>query len=324
MAPRKRNETARPFLKWAGGKTQLLAQFEALYPQRSQVVRYLEPFVGSAAVFFQIRRFFEPEAIILADFNAELINAYRAIQQDVEKVIRLLARYKKAHGEEHYYRLRALQPEGRTPAESAARMIYLNKTCFNGLYRVNARGGFNVPIGRYDDPPILDASNLRAVSRTLQGVELRESHFRDTLKYARSGDFIYFDPPYQPLSTTALFTSYTRNSFGMKDQEELAAVFRQLSERGCRVMLSNSDTPLIRRLYRGFDLHTVDARRSINSNGKRRGTIPEIVVLNYVPSESSALDIPLRTRSADPGALKSGKQSRRAVKQRRAPTAARP
>ena len=324
MPPRKQNEIARPFLKWAGGKTQLLAQFEALYPQRSQVKRYLEPFVGSAAVFFHIRKFFEPDAIVLADSNAELINAYRAIQQDVEKVIRLLARHKKTHGKEHYYRVRALQPEGRTAAESAARTIYLNKTCFNGLYRVNARGGFNVPIGRYDDPPILDARNLRAVSKALQGVELRESHFRDTLEYARSGDFIYFDPPYQPLSATALFTSYTRNSFGMVDQEELAAVFRQLSEQGCRVMLSNSDTPFIRRLYRGFDLRTVDARRSINSNGKRRGTIPEIVVLNYVPSESCALDIPLRTQPADPGPLQSGKTSRRPVKQRRAHTAARP
>jgi DNA adenine methylase len=310
MPPRRRNEIPRPFLKWAGGKTQLLGQFESLYPQPSLVKRYLEPFVGSAAVFFQIRNLCQPREVVLADSNAELINSYRAIQQEVEKVIRLLAKHRKSHSEEHYYRMRAHRPSELSSSELAARTIYLNKTCFNGLYRVNSRGGFNVPIGRYEDPPILDARNLRAASAALRGVELLQGHFRDTLQYARNGDFIYFDPPYQPLSTTAFFTAYTRNPFGPSDQEELAEVFRLLTERGCRVMLSNSDTPLIRRLYRGFDLRTVDARRSINSKADRRGAIKEIVVLNYEPSESSSRDIP--------------KRPRRSMKQHRAQTAARP
>ncbi|MCI0407927.1 MAG: Dam family site-specific DNA-(adenine-N6)-methyltransferase, partial [Acidobacteria bacterium] len=194
----------------------------------------------------------------------------------------------------------------------------------NGLYRVNSRGGFNVPIGRYEDPPILDAPNLRAASAALHGVELREGHFRDTLRYARKGDFIYFDPPYQPLSSTAYFTAYTRNSFGPADQEELAEVFRLLNDRGCRVMLSNSDTALIRRLYRGFDLRTVDARRSINSKANRRGAITEIVVLNYEPPESRARETPSRTQRADPRPVQSEKRSRRSMKQRRTQTAVHP
>jgi DNA adenine methylase len=324
MQPRRHTEVARPFLKWAGGKTQLLGQFESLYPRLSEVKRYLEPFVGSAAVFFQIRELFEPAEIILADSNAELINAYRAIQQDVQRVVRLLAKHKKAHGEEHFYRTRALQPAALSLAESAARMIYLNKTCFNGLYRVNSRGGFNVPIGRYENPPILDAENLRAVAAALRGVELRESHFTDTLKYARKGDFIYFDPPYQPLSSTASFTSYTRNAFGPKDQEELAEVFRRLDDRGCKVMLSNSDTPLTRRLYQGFGLRTVDARRSINSRSDRRGVIPEIVVLNYEPSLSTAREIPLKQQAPKHRPARTGKIPGTPAKQRRPHTVARP
>ncbi len=320
MPPRRPNEIPRPFLKWAGGKSQLLAQFEALYPRRSQVRRYLEPFAGSAAVFFHLRNLYQTGEVILADSNAELINTYRAIQQEVEEVVRLLAKHRKAHSQEHYYRIRARRPSELSSAELAARTIYLNKTCFNGLYRVNSRGGFNVPIGRYEDPPILDARNLRAASSALRGVELRQGHFRETLQYARKGDFIYFDPPYQPLSTTAFFTAYTRNSFTPADQEELAEVFRLLSDRGCRVMLSNSDTQLIRRLYRGFDLRTVDARRSINSKADRRGAIKEIVVLNYEPSETP--DISLSSQPADPRPLQ-GKRSRRSTKQRRAQTAAR-
>jgi DNA adenine methylase len=317
MPPRKRNELPRPFLKWAGGKTQLLGQFEALYPPSSQVPRYLEPFVGSAAVFFHMRRFFQPAEIVLADSNAELINAYRAIQQDVEKVIRLLAKHSKAHSQEHYYRVRGLRPSELSPSEQAARTIYLNKTCFNGLYRVNSQGGFNVPIGRYDDPPILDARNLRAVAAALRGVEVRQGHFRDTLQYARKEDFIYFDPPYQPLSATASFTAYTRNSFGPEDQAELAEVVRLLGDRGCRVMLSNSDTLLIRRLYRGFELRTVDARRSINSKASRRGTIKELVVLNYLPTQSALRDIALKRQPAKRDLPRTGKFARRVVKRRR-------
>lgn len=287
----------RPFIKWAGGKTQLLDQFEPLYPPASRVHRYFEPFVGSGAVFFQIRELLEPKEIILADGNAELINAYRVIQQNVTEVIRALARHKKAHSREHYYRVRG-QSVGRLgEVARAARLIYLNKTCFNGLYRVNSRGEFNVPMGSYVNPPILDEANLRAVSRALAGVKLWERSFQETSKQARPGDFIYFDPPYHPVSDTSYFTAYAvngnRSQFSEDDQRELARTYRELADRGCLVMLSNSDVSFIRKLYAGrstrghgdsrIRIRKVFARRNINSRADRRGRVGEIVVLNYTP-----------------------------------------
>ncbi len=283
MPLRPRSEPPRPFLKWAGGKTQLLPQYEPLYPEGGLVRRYVEPFVGSAAVFLQVRSLLRPKRAILADGNEELINTYRAIRDDAPAVIRILSEHRRLHSREHYYSTRSLPPAGLSPARCAARFIYLNKTCFNGLYRVNSSGRFNVPMGSYRAPSILDAGNLRSVARALRGVELKVAHFRETLDYARKGDFIYFDPPYHPASQTSRFTSYTRDSFRPSDQEELAEVFAALSRRGCLAMLSNSDSPFIRRLYAGFAVHTVQARRSINSRPDRRGRIPEVVVLNYEP-----------------------------------------
>jgi DNA adenine methylase len=278
-------------VKWAGGKTQLLDQLDSLYPPAPSVNRYIEPFVGSGAVFFHVRELLQPGEAILADGNEELINAYSAIRDDVEKVIRHLVLHRKAHSKAHYYDVRGASRARLSEAGRAARLIYLNKTCFNGLYRVNSRGEFNVPMGRYDDPPILDAANLRAVSAALRRVNLKVAHFRETLGYARKGDFIYLDPPYHPLSATSSFTSYSvnggRSSFEASDQEELAGVFAALARRGCRVMLSNSDCPLIRRLYRGYDIRTVLARRSINSKAERRGRIHEVVVLDYEPASDS-------------------------------------
>ncbi len=260
--------------------------------------------MGSGAVFFHVRQILKPAEFILADGNEELINAYRAVRDDLEKVIRLLAAHKAAHSKDHYYRVRGQIPGRLSDSARAARLIYLNKTCFNGLYRVNSRGGFNVPIGRYTDPPILDADNLRAVRAALRGVTLRAAHFRDTLDTARRGDFIYFDPPYLPLSRTSSFTSYAVNAgrcaFGEPDQEELAAVYAALARRGCRVMLSNSDAPFIHRLYRDFDVREVRARRSINSKSDRRGRISEIVVLNYAPAERRAAAAALRANILPP------------------------
>src|SRR5262245_53364702 len=191
MPPRNRSELPRPFLKWAGGKTQLLGQFEALYPPRVWVKRYLEPFLGSAAVFFHLRSRSPMKRVILSDSNAELIDVYVTVRDDLPTLIRLLEKLKRAHGREHYYRVRAQDPALLTPSERASRTIYPNTTCFNGLYRVNSRGEFNVPIGRYRNPLILDSENLTAVSVALAGVTLRRSHFRETLRYARAGDFIY-------------------------------------------------------------------------------------------------------------------------------------
>ncbi len=283
---------AKPFLKWAGGKSQLLEQFSPLYPRAGHVRRYFEPFLGSGAVFFDVRSLLRPAQSLLSDENTELMNTYAAVRDDVEGVIRALAGHRTSHCRDHYYRVRAQRPSRLSSAARAARMIYLNKTCFNGLYRENSKGIFNVPMGRYVNPPILDAENLRAVHRVLKGARMERGHFSRVLRRARKGDFIYFDPPYHPLSATAYFTSYTKGAFTAEDQEELAGVYAELARRGCRLMLSNSDCSFIRRLYRQFDIRTVRARRSINSNAGRRGSIRELVVRNY--------EVPRSGRRGDP------------------------
>jgi DNA adenine methylase len=271
----------RPFLKWAGGKGQLLEAFASLYPPAASVTGYHEPFLGSGAVFFDVKRRLSPRRIALADSNGELIETYQAIRDQVDHVIRELQRHARRHGREHYYEVRDQRTQDLFPAARAARLIYLNRTCFNGLYRVNSSGQFNVPMGRYVNPTILDADNLRAVNACLQRTRLATGHFREVLDRARPDDFIYFDPPYVPVSATANFTGYTRGAFGPADQEELAAVYRALDARGCRLMLSNSDTPAARRLYTGFRIERLNARRAINSKAERRGPVGELVVLNY-------------------------------------------
>lgn len=279
--------TAGPFLKWAGGKSQLLAQYAPFFPAE-RPARYFEPFVGSGAVFFYLRGRDFAGNYTLWDINPELINVYQAVRDEVEVVITLLADHRDAHaagGRGHYYAVRAMDrhpgwPESLPPAARAARMIYLNKTCYNGLWRVNSRGHFNVPPGRYRRPPILDTGRLRAAAAALQGVDLAVHDFRAVLDEARPGDFVYFDPPYVPLSQTASFTSYAREDFGESDQRALADVFRALDRHGVRVMLSNADAPLVHELYRGFRIEIVQARRAINSRAARRGPISEVVILN--------------------------------------------
>jgi DNA adenine methylase len=249
------------------------------------VTRYLEPFVGSGAVFLHVKRVLQPDTVFLADSNEELINVYSAVQQQVDDVIGRLRVHQRFHSKDYYYQIRRRNPRRLSNPGRAARFIYLNKTCFNGLYRVNSRGQFNVPIGDYKKPTILDEANLRAVSASLRGVRLQTAHFREALNYARHGDFIYFDPPYDPLSATSNFTGYTQSPFGDAEQEELSRVFHALSDRGCFVMLSNNATSLIFKIYARFatQTHRVSAKRSINSKGDRRGPIQEIVVLNYDP-----------------------------------------
>jgi DNA adenine methylase len=273
---------ARPFLKWAGGKSQLLPQFERLYP-KGPIGTYIEGFLGSGAVFFHVAAKLKPERTVLCDNNEELIRTFEAVRKDVEGVLSLLRSHKKKHGLQYFHRMRTYKPT--TPTTSAARLIYLNKTCFNGLYRVNSKGGFNVPIGRYTNPRIFDEDELRQASRALRDAKLRTSDFRELPTFAEEGDFIYLDPPYHPRSDTAYFTSYTRTAFGVADQEELAAVFAALARRKCKVMLSNSDTPLVHKLYRGFRIEKVSARRNINSRAERRGPIDEVVVLSYDPGD---------------------------------------
>lgn len=273
------DHSAAPFLKWAGGKTQLLRQFESFFPKTMS--RYIEPFVGSAAVFFFVQKRYRPARMILADNNDELINAYSAVRDDAEKLIELLKEHRELHCKEYYYEIRAMRPGKLTPTQRAARLIYLNKTCYNGLYRVNARGEFNVPMGSYKDPKIFDPVNMRLVNRCLQHVELVCRTFDEFLDLAESGDFFYFDPPYHPLSATSSFTSYTPGSFTVEDQQRLSHVYRKLDQKRCLLMLSNSDTEFIRSLYKGFKMETVQARRAINSNGRRRSSISELLVMNY-------------------------------------------
>lgn len=266
-----------PILKWAGGKTQLLPSLAAYLPDRFD--RYYEPFVGGGAMFFYLLNTRQSLRGFLSDYNEELINCYCAVRDNVEAVIRQLKKHR--NDREYYYRLRAQDPKSLADAERAARLIFLNKTCFNGLYRVNSRGQFNVPFGDYKNPRTCDEVNLRAVSQALQTIKIQSSHFGDALKSARRGDFVYFDPPYQPLSATANFTSYTSRCFGENDQRQLADVVRQLAKRSCKIMLSNSDNDFIRELYRGFRIETVWATRAINCKGDRRGRVSELVILNY-------------------------------------------
>ncbi|MBN1771491.1 MAG: DNA adenine methylase [Deltaproteobacteria bacterium] len=263
----------RPFLKWAGGKGQLLEQYAPLFPKRYK--RYLEPFVGGGAVFFHLR----PPRAVLSDGNGELIDCFRAVREEVRAVVAALRLHR--YERDHFYAVRALEPETLTLAERAARTIFLNRTCFNGLYRVNSKGRFNVPFGRYANPTIVDPDNLRACSRVLRRARIECAPFQAVLGEARRGDFVYFDPPYHPRSKTSYFTSYGPGGFTADDQRELARVYATLDRRGVLVMLSNSDTPLIRELYRGFRVVEVQANRAINSKGGRRGAITELVVLNY-------------------------------------------
>ena len=274
---------AQPFLKWAGGKGQLLKQFAPFFPT-APMHGYYEPFVGSGAVFFHIRNLDLFASYRVADINADLITCYHVVRDAIDALIARLAEHRVRHSEDHYYTVRALDRDpgwADAPAvERAARMIYLNKTCYNGLWRVNSRGHFNVPMGRYRQPDILNETRLRAASDALQGVDIVHEPFTCVQDHAGPGDFVYFDPPYVPLNATSNFTSYSAESFGPAEQERLAQVFAQVSANGARAMLSNSDTALVRELYKEFRVETVSARRMINSKTGARGEINEVVVLN--------------------------------------------
>lgn len=268
---------AAPFLKWAGGKTQLLPALEGCFP--TSIPAYVEPFAGSAAVFFHLRSQGRLVGdVTLADCNEELIHAFAVVRDDVEALIAALVAYRAAHGREHYYAVRA-RPFTLDVA-GAARTLYLNKTCFNGLYRVNRRGAFNVPMGDYRNPNILNEPSLRRASEALRGVRLLCQPFSETIA-AASEAILYVDPPYVPLSPTASFTGYVPGGFGAADQEALADCLRAADARGVSFVLSNSYTPEVCRLYQGFTIARVPARRAINSNGARRGPVDEAIITNF-------------------------------------------
>ena len=266
---------ARPFVKWAGGKGQLLVQMAPFFPPYHAYRRYFEPFLGGGAVFFHL----QPSIAFLSDTNEELINAFRIVRDHVEELIQSLRKHRNEAG--YYYQVRAQDPKTLSPVERASRFIFLNKTCYNGLYRVNRKGRFNVPFGRYKNPKILDEENLRSASIALRSAHLEVKDFEEALTIAERGDFIYLDPPYHPLSATSSFTSYTSSGFGEDQQRRLASVYRDLDQRGALLMLSNSDTPLIRELYHDFRIIELQANRAINSRGDRRGPVTELLTLNY-------------------------------------------
>lgn len=266
-----------PVLKWAGGKGRLLPQYEPFFPESFN--RYFEPFLGSGAVFFHLRHQFPKMKAILSDTNAELIQFYTVLRDQLEPLLEKLEEHAARHSKEYYYEVRACQPEELDPIARAARLGYLNKTCYNGLYRVNSKGRFNVPVGRYKNPSICNRPKLEAASKALQGTELKVTPFEKVLRRARAGDLVYFDPPYEPLNRTSNFTSYTRDNFTAEDQARLAVVFRKLRDKGATVMLSNSTAPLIRELYAPFQIHQVEAHRFINSKADKRNKIKELLIL---------------------------------------------
>ncbi|HJU35623.1 MAG TPA: DNA adenine methylase, partial [Nitrososphaera sp.] len=238
------------FLKWAGGKLQLIEQFENLFPHN--LSNYFEPFIGSGAVFFFVKSKLKPNKVILSDTNEELINCFVVVRDRPSELIEVLLNHRKKHSREYYYEVRSVESDKIDNVNRAARLIYLNKTCFNGLYRVNSKGLFNVPFGDYKNPSIFDRNKVFQASQLLQDVQLRVMTFEKVLDFARKDDFVYFDPPYIPISKTSSFTRYSKSDFSIREQNYLSEVFELLDSRGCFVMLSNSDHPLTRELYRKY------------------------------------------------------------------------
>ncbi len=263
---------ASPFLKWVGGKGRLLPELLRHLPTRMK--RYHEPFVGGGALFFAA----QPKRANLSDTNAELVHCYQEVRDDVAGVLDALAHH--VYERKHFEMVRALDPLSLSPSARAARFIFLNKTCFNGLYRVNRSGKFNVPFGRYTAPRFCDPATLLRASHALQNVEIAHRTYAEAALAAGPGDFVYFDPPYDPVSPTANFTGYTASPFGWQQQEELAAVCGILNRRGVRFLLSNSATPRIRSLYSQFEQRIVRVGRAINSKADARGSVDEILVFN--------------------------------------------
>ncbi|XRH75425.1 MAG: DNA adenine methylase [Candidatus Methanosuratincola verstraetei] len=282
-----------PFLKWAGGKSQLLDNIVGCMPE--DFGTYFEPFLGGGALFFRLVSMGRVRRAILSDLNRDLINCYVVVRDELDALISRLEYYQKYVGAKDFFyevarpsfnKIR-LKNGLEKNVEKAALLIYLNKTCFNGLYRVNSKGEFNVPWGRYDSPSLFDEANLRAVSRALdqRWVEIMCCDYREAVKLARAGDLVYFDPPYQPLSRTSSFTQYTPDSFSEEDQRALAEAFRDLDGRGCKVVMSNSSSPLVEGLYRDYisrgQFRVAMAARAISCLGDGRGRIPEYIIFNY-------------------------------------------
>lgn len=279
----------KPFIKWAGGKRGLLPELLARLPDEFN--NYFEPFVGGGALFFEMKRLglLENKTVYLFDRNEELINTYQTIKKHPNDLIRLLTQFKENHTKNFYYEIRELDRKADFnslhPTYQAARFIYLNKTCFNGLYRVNSKGFFNVPMGSYSNPSICDARTIMMTSEALQHVEIIHNCYSNILNLVNKNDFIYFDPPYHPLSATSNFTAYGEEAFLEPQQIALSKAFKVLNTKGCLVMHSNSNSDFIKSLYSDYPIEFVEMNRFINSKSSGRGKIKEVVIRNY-PNES--------------------------------------
>ncbi|MFN4895539.1 MAG: DNA adenine methylase [Pseudomonadota bacterium] len=276
--------SARPFIKWAGGKAQLLDQLQKRLPGTFK--RYWEPFLGGGAFFFSLA----PNSAVLSDINEELVLTYIAVRDNVEELISELRQHR--YEEQYFYSVRDWdkRPDFKdmSAVERAGRFIFLNKTGFNGLYRVNSKGQFNVPFGRYSNPTIVDTDNLRRCSECLRNVDIRLSSYLAIENEVQEGDLVYFDPPYVPLSTTSSFTSYTKDGFGFDDQIALRDLIQRLANKGAFILLSNSASPFVEALYEGFTIERVSATRAINSKAERRGAVDELIISSKYKKRSFA------------------------------------
>ena len=274
-------QALRPFTKWTGGKRQLLSVIKSLMPESYN--RYFEPFVGGGALFFELA----PKDAIINDFNSELINCYQQIKDNPSELIKSLSKHKESNSKEYYLNLRSADRDSRIEkmnyVERAARIMYMLRVNFNGLYRVNSKNQFNVPYGRYKNPQIVDSDLIVSISQYLNEntIHILNGDFEEAVKDVEAGDFVYFDPPYIPLSETSSFTSYTHEGFSYEDQVRLRDTFKKLDEKGAYVMLSNSSSPLVGELYKDFNIHKVSATRTNGAKSSSRGKIDEIIVTNY-------------------------------------------
>lgn len=270
-----------PFTKWTGGKRQLLPTLREFMPVKYN--NYIEPFIGGGALFFDLA----PKRAIVNDYNIELINCYQQIKKHPNELIELLTEHQKYNSKEYYLALRSADRDGRimdmTDVERAARIMYMLRVDFNGLYRVNAKNQFNVPYGRYKNPKIVDANLIVSISEYLNknDIQILSGDFEKAVETVQAGDFVYFDPPYIPLSETSAFTSYTHTGFSFDDQIRLRGCFKELDKRGAFVMLSNSSSPLVEELYRNFNIYKIGVTRTNGAKSSSRGKILEVIVTNY-------------------------------------------
>lgn len=272
----------KPFLKWAGGKRQIMNELKKYVPEKYNT--YYEPFLGAGALFFEL----SPKKAVINDSNKELINVYECLKDSkkFDMLFKELNIYEREHSEEFYYKIRNLDRDKNkfkklADYKKAARTIYLNKSCFNGLYRVNSKNEFNVPFGKKNKVNTYEGQNLGIVCSILNfnDIKILSVDFEESVKNAKKGDFIYFDPPYD--SDTTTFNSYTENGFDKEEQKRLAKVYKDLDNKGCYVMLSNHNTILVNELYKDYNIHVINAKRCINSNGKKRGNVEEVIITNY-------------------------------------------